>query len=180
MTSGDAARSGPPAGLPRSTLVVAAVAIVFVGLATFFLLKWTGSRDAATALRTEIQEVSDQEAGLREELEPLATQYDRLKGRTDVLWVGKLSVCNTSSETITISRLASVYLAEDGTYATFNSEEIGRNLWRLGPGEVRELSYPAAGWDGSVTYYSLWVNDVTPYAGPWPLKAGHCIRHTGS
>lgn len=170
-------------GLPKSTMIAATVAIVFTGTTTFFLIKWIGSRDAATQLRADIEEAQANEATLREQLDPLATQYDRLKSRTDVLWVGKLSVCNSSDETVTISRLASVYLDEEGAFTVFNSEDHGHDLWKLGPGEVRELSYPAAGWDGSVTYYALWISysggRESPYAGPWPLKAGHCVRHEG-
>jgi len=168
-------------GLPRSTVIASSVAIVFIGLTTFSLLKWTGSHDTAAALRIEIDEAAATEAELREELAPLAAQYDRLKGRTDVLGIGKLTVCNSSDERITISQVASIYYNDESSeFQIFNSQKHGHGLWSLEPGEVRELSFPSAGWDGSVTYYALFINDLVPYGGVWPLKAGHCIRHTGS
>jgi hypothetical protein len=168
-------------GLPRSTVAVSAVAILFAGLGTFVLMQWTGSRTRAGELRAAIEQATARETELRSQADPLAEQYERLKGRTDLLWTGKLKVCNSTDDEVVVSPLAAVYLAEDGSFVTFNSSDHGSDLWRLAPGEVRELSFPDAGWDGSVSYYSLWIkgsHGEVPYAGAWPVEAGFCVRHT--
>jgi hypothetical protein len=182
MTTG----SGPSSStgsLPRATVVASVVTIAAVTLATFFGMRWYGSRVATRALEADIAVAKTTTAALSEQLAPLAREQRRLEERSSVLWVGTLKVCNSSDRPVTITQLAAIYPDSEGTFQTFNSEEQGHAQWRLAPGEVRELSDPQSGWDGSVSFYSLWIRDrgeERPFAGTWPAEAGYCVRYPGT
>lgn len=167
--------SGDHTGLPKSTVLVSAVAIAFAGLATFMILKWSDSRAASAELRTQIAEVEAEAEGIRGDVDSVEQQLGSLAERTSILVRGKLSVCNFSSEVVTVESAAATWLGDDGRYRTFNSTEHGKDLWRVPPGEQTVLELPRAAWDGSVTYYALWLRvagQEYPFAGTWPPEEG--------
>ncbi len=163
--------SAQDAGLPKSTILASGLVILFAGAATFMILQWSGSRSHTAELRTQLAESTTLEAQVHSELDPLERELGGIHGRTDQLNPGKLAICNHSSQPIVVARLAATYLGPDEKFETFNSEAFGRDLWRLGPGDRKELAHSPAGWDGSVTYYAMWLRkggDEYPYGGMWP------------
>lgn len=164
-------------GLPKSTIVVAGFAIALAGLMTFAILKWSDSRTAATGLRAEIAEVDAQLAGLRPELTGVEGQLGGLEQRTELLERGKIAICNYSGDQVTVKMVAATWLGEDGKFTTFNSTEKGLDLWKIPAGERVLIDHPQSGWDGSATYYSLWLRargQEYPYAGTWPTGSDDC------
>lgn len=171
------------AGLPKSTILVAAAAIFFLGVGTFFLLKWTGSRAQTQEYRLQMDELRPTVEGLQAELTSLQNQLQQLQGQTSIFVRGQLKVCNFSDEPVSISSLAVTYLDDAGAFRTFHSEPYGKDLWRVQPGQEMVLSYPQGGWDGTVTYYAFWLRaggNLYPFAGPWPLDKDHCVNWTGA
>jgi hypothetical protein len=164
-------------GLPKSTIVVAGFAIALAGLMTFMILKWSDSRTAATGLRAEIAELDGQIAALRPELTGAEGQLGGLEQRTELLSRGKIAICNYSGDQVTVKMVAATWLGEDGTFTTFNSAEKGLDLWRIPAGDRALIDHPLSGWDGSATYYSLWLRvggQEYPYAGTWPTGSDDC------
>lgn len=167
------------AGLPRSTILVSAVAIVLAGAAAFFILKWSDSRTAAGELRTQIAEVEEEAAGVRSNLEAVEGDLGQLERRTSNLRQGRFAVCNFSGTPVTVVWLAATWLGPDGEFRTFNSSEHGRDLWRVSPGQTEELDHPPSGWDGTVAYFSTLLKvegQEYPYAGTWPPTEQNCVR----
>lgn len=168
-----------PAGLPRSTILVAALAIVLAGSFAFFVLQWTESRAAAAELRGRIAEVEAEAADVRQQLAAVEGDLGQLEQRTSVLQQGRFSVCNFSPTPVTVVWVAATWLAPDGQFHTFNSSEHGRDLWRVAPGETDALDYPPAGWDGTVAYFAALLKvegQEYPYAGTWPPTEQNCVR----
>ena len=168
-------------GLPKSTIVVAGVAIALAGLATFVVLKWSDSRTAAGELTTRIAEVDAEAAGVRDELESVEGELSGVEQRTSVLKRGKLQICHSSGAPVVVEKGAATWMDDEGEYRTFNSTEHGQDLWRVEPGGERlALEHPASGWDGAVSYYAVWLRvngDQFPFAGPWPPPGGDdCLR----
>lgn len=173
----EAAEAPAPAaaGLPKSTMVIAGFAIAMAGLMAFVLLKWSDSRTAAGELGVQIAEVDAELAQVRPELHTAEGQLAGLEERTGLLAHGKLAVCNFSAETVTVKMVAATWLGEEGEFESFNSTEHGLDLWRIPPGERLVLDRPASGWDGSATYYSMWLRaqgQEFPFAGTWPPAEG--------
>jgi hypothetical protein len=164
-------------GLPKSTIVVAGLAIALAGMMTFAILKWSDSRTAATGLRAEIAEVDAQLAGLRPELTGVEGQLGGLEQRTELLERGRMTICNYSGDQVTVKVVAATWLGVDGKFTTFNSAETGLDLWKIPAGERVLIDHPQSGWDGSATYYSLWLRvrgQEYPYAGTWPAGSDDC------
>ena len=165
-------------GLPKSTVVVAGFAIAMAGVMTFLILKWSDSRTASTLLREQIAEVEVQIEALRPQLEVVEGDLGGLEERTQLLDRGKLAVCNYSGDTVTIKVVSTTWFGDDGEFKTFNSAEKGLDLWKIPAGERMVLTHPASGWDGSVTYYALWLRalgEEYPFAGPWPPGEDDCV-----
>lgn len=108
-------------GLPKSTIVVAGVAIALAGLATFVVLKWSDSRTAAGELTTRIAEVDAEAAGVRDELESVEGELSGVEQRTSVLKRGKLQICNFSGAPVVVEKVAATWMDDEGEYRTFNS-----------------------------------------------------------
>lgn len=164
-------------GLPRPTIVVAAVAIGLAVAMTFVILKWSNARAAAAALRAEIVEVDAQIAALRPELTGVEGALGGLEQRAELLDRGKLTVCNYSGDPVTVKMVAATWLDGEGRLTTFNSTDQGLDLWRIPPGERVVLDHPQSGWDGSATYYSLWLRvrgQEYPYAGTRSSDGDDC------
>lgn len=175
--------AGEHAGLPRSTVMVAAVAILFAGLMTFFILKWAGARTATQDAKAQMADLQPKAQELTTNLAAVQGQLDKLKGQTNVLTRGKFKVCNRSHDAIVVVYLAATYLDEQGNFQTFNSSEYGKDLWRLEAGQIQELNYLRGDWDGSVTYYAAEIhagNNDYLYAGAWPLDEDFCILWSGA
>lgn len=171
-------------GLPKSTIVVAAVAIALAGLAAFVVLKWSDSRAAASELTTRIAEIDEEAAGVRSELESVEGELSGVEQRTGVLKRGKMQICNFSGAQVVVESVAATWMDDQGEYHTFNSTDHGLDLWRVESGQRLALDHPESGWDGSVSYYAVWVREKgggqLPYAGPWPPPGGDdCLRLTG-
>lgn len=171
-------------GLPKATVISALAAIVFVVAATFFGMQWSGARNQAATLETEIANISEREAELTTELDALQAEYRELQGRTDILANGSFEICNESSSEVTVSRLAATYVNADGGFETFNSEPYGSRLWQIVPGERKSLTFEQGdvAWDGSVVYYAAELRgpdgQTYPFAGMWPPNAAGCFRWT--
>lgn len=169
------------AGLPKSTMVASVLVIVFAGVATYTILMWSGARTHTAAMRAELVEVSTLETQVHAELDPLEQELGQIRGRTDQLNPGKLTFCNQSAQPVSISMLAATWLDANEKFQTFTSEPFGRDLFRVGPRERQVLSFPRGNWDGSVTYYALWVRTGSgeyPLAGTWPADPNHCLNWT--
>lgn len=168
------------AGLPKSTMAVAGVAIAMAGLMTFTLVQWSDARTRSAELSAEIAEIDARLAELRPELVAAEGQLSGLEERTGLLAPGRLAVCNHSGSTVTVKMVAATWLGADGELQTFNSTDHGLDLWRIPAGERLVLERPQAGWDGSVTYYSLWLRaqgQEFPFAGTWPpAEGGDCVE----
>ncbi len=172
------------AGLPKITMMISAVAIAFAGILAFLILKWTDSNAAATEARLMIEELGTAEDEVSAILNEVEGRLAGLEERSNVLIKGKLSVCNLSTEPVSVSLLAATHLNDQGAFETFNSETLGKGLWRIGPGETQALTYAqgAVTWDGDVSYYAMWLmagGQEYPYAGTWPADEEFCIRWTG-
>lgn len=182
--SDDSSSASSHEGLPKATMITAAIAIVFVGAATFFGMQWKGALAQTQTLRTEMGPVSEQEEALRTELSALQRQYADLQGRTDVLSNGKFEVCNESTSNVTVSKVAATYVDAVGEYQTFNSEPFGSRIWQIIPGERKLLTFAQGNveWDGSVAYFAALLRGPDgqsyPYAGMWPPNAAGCLRWT--
>lgn len=168
-------------GLPKSTIVVAGVAIALAGLATFAVLKWSDSKAAAVELSAEIATLDEEAAGIRGELESVEGELTGVEQRTSVLKRGKMAICNFSGAPVVVEKVAATWMDDAGEYHTFNSGDHGQDLWRVEPGGQRlALDHPASGWDGSVSYYAAWLRvggDQFPFAGPWPPPGeDDCLR----
>ena len=178
--SDDSSSASTHEGLPKATMVTAAIAIVCVGAATFFGMQWKTALGTAKALRTELIPISEQDEALRTELNELKRQFADLQGRTDVLSNGKFEVCNESSKNVTVSKLAATYVDEAGKFRTFNSEGFGSRIWQIVPGERKLLTFDQGDvdWDGSVVYFAAILDGQYPYAGMWPPTTAGCLRWT--
>ncbi len=175
------------AGLPKITMMVSAVAIAFAGILAFVVLRWTDSNAAVKEAQALMEtEVAVAEEEIRSVLEEREAVLGSMEERTNVLVNGKLSVCNFSSEPVRVALLAATYITSEGTFETFNSQEFGRGLWGVGPGERQGLTYTQGGvtWGGDVIYYSMWLEaggQEYPFAGTWPVAdAEFCVRWTGA
>lgn len=168
------------AGLPKSTMIVSALAIAAAVLMTFVLVQWSDARTKSAELSAEIAEIDGRLAELRPELAAAEGQLSGLEERTGLLAPGKLAVCNHSASTVTVKMVAATWLGEDGELRTFNSTDHGLDLWRVPAGERQVIERPQAGWDGSVTYYALWLRaqgQEFPFAGTWPPDEGNdCVE----
>lgn len=172
-------------GLPKVTMLISAVAIIFAGIAAFVIMKWTDARTAAGEARLTIEELETAEAEIGAELGQREDRLAELETRSSVLINGKLVICNSSSEPVTVKLLAATYLTSDGAFEVFNSESLGDNLWRIGPGDREELTYSQGSttWNGDVAYYAMWLlagSDEYPFAGTWPANPNFCVRWTGA
>ena len=178
--SDDSSSASSHEGLPKATMITAAIAIACIGAATFFGMQWKGAMATAEALRTELVPVSEQHETLSAELDALQKQHRELQGRTDVLANGTFEVCNESTNTVTVSKLAATYVDADGDYQTFNSEGFGSRIWQVVPGERKQLTFEQGDvvWDGSVVYFAAILDGQYPYAGMWPPTTAGCLRWT--
>ena len=147
-------------------------------------MQWTGARNQAATLETEIANIAEREAELKSQLDALQAEYRELQGRTDVLSNGRFEICNESSGKVTVTRLAATYVTESGDFETFNSEPFGSRIWELVPGERKALTFEQGNvtWDGSVVYYAAMLRgpdgQTYPFAGMWPPNAAGCFRWT--
>ncbi len=174
------------AGLPKITMMISFVAILFAGALAYVIMTWAD----ANAAKAEAQLIIDDEVLVQEEqvageLKVFEDQLAALKERAGVLVRGKMAVCNNSTGTITVSLLAATYLNDAGEFETFNSEGFGRQLWRIPAGEKQLLTYSqgSTNWDGDVGYYSMWLEaggQEYPFAGTWPSDSEYCVRWTGA
>lgn len=168
-------------GLPRPTMIAAAVAILLIGAFAFLVVTWGNARAVGAEVTTQLTELNAVLEEKRAELDPLKRQLTTLQGQTDMFARGKMCVTNTLTDApVTIEKLAVVYLDDNGDFQTFNSGVYGDDLWTIGPGRARqELSYPRGGWDGSVTYFAMWIEaqgDDGPQARVWPLDPEFCVQ----
>lgn len=167
-------------GLPRSTTLTSFGTIALIGVLAFFIVSWNNKRTQAATLRDEIAGLDTTLEEKRAELAPLERQHQALQGQTDLFARGKMCVRNPSSDQrATITKLAVVYLDEDGRFETFSSDDAGGVTWSVAPGHTELLSHPGSDWDGSVTYYALWYvvgGQEVPLADPWPLDPEHCVK----
>jgi hypothetical protein len=181
MASAKATRPEPAGGLPKSTMIASVGVILFAGVATYMILQWSGSRSHTAALRVELAEATALEVQVHSELDPLEAELASTHGRTDQLNPGKLTFCNQTNRPITITMLAATWLDANEEFQTFSSEAFGRDLFRVGAKERQVLSFARGNWDGSVTYYALWVRTGSgeyPLAGTWPSDPSHCLNWT--
>lgn len=172
---------GESAGLPRSTVFVSVGAIALSGVLALIIVTWSDKRTQAATLRDEIADLEPTLAEKRQELASLERQRDVLRSQTDLFARGKLCVSNHKpNDPVTIQKLAVVYLDETGHFQTFNSEAYGDDLWTIPAGHRRQpLSYSRGGWDGSVTYYAMWIeaeDKEGPRAGEWPIDPEYCLQ----
>ena len=171
-------------GLPSSTVILALLCVAFVGGATFLTMRWTGAQKNTVKLRDSIVLLTEEEAELTEQATLVRTQYKELKGRTDVLYNGKMEICNESTRDVRISKIAATFLNDNGDFETFNSEPYGTRIWTVIPGERKELSFLQGNvaWDGSVVYYSALLRGADgqeyPFGGMWPPNDSKCLKWT--
>jgi hypothetical protein len=167
-------------GLPRSTILAASVSIGLIGVFAYFVVTWGNRRTEAATLRDEIAAIDTTLEEKGAELAPQRRQLETLQSQTDLFARGKMCVFNpSSSERVTIQHLAVVYMDEGGQFQSFNSDSAGGLTWTMDPGHRENLSRMDSGWDGSVTYYAMWLRVGTrefPIAAPWPLDPEHCVR----
>lgn len=171
---------GEGGGLPRSTSLVSFGTIALIGVLAFFIVSWNNKRTQAATLRDEIAALDTTLEEKRAELAPLERQHQALQGQTDLFARGKMCVLNPSSnQRATITKLAVVYLDENGQFQTFSSDAAGDATWPVAPGHTESLSHTRSGWDGSVTYYALWYTvggQEFPLADVWPPDSEYCVR----
>ncbi len=163
------APGGSGVGLPASTRWVSVVTILLAVLAVFFLIQWQSSKGAVADLREEVAELEGVEGEVRGELEGSERSLGQLERQVRVLEPGRFDFCNRSTESVTIKGLTSSYLTEDNTIRTFASSRLRTPWSTVEAGERQPLR--ATGWDGEVTFYSLWLEvsgQDFVLSGTWP------------
>jgi hypothetical protein len=69
-----------------------------------------------------------------------------------------LSICNNSTEEITVSSVTAVYWDAQGALKNFNSAKHQWHMWRVSAGATEPLNLlesDGTGWDGSVVFYAM-------------------------
>ena len=149
---------GPTAGLPRSTMIVATIAVVLAGALTLTVMQWRKAAGRADVLQSE---------GLK--LLQAAEQLQGSASRNEALfYADRLRVQNLSKGAITIIAAAFVYRDGSGAIRTIHTSELSYPKWEIRPGGVVQLDAELARgrrWDGSVAYYAL----VVEYPGIEPF-----------
>ena len=177
--SSDPAAGQGHQGLPKATIMVSFATILIAALATFLAMQWTGSRAASDQLQQQLDEITQQETVIDQELGELQSQWSDLQERTDVLGTGSFVFCNNGDTTVTIKHLSSTFLNPAGEFETFSTEAYGEDLWEVASSSKIDLDFGnGAIWDGSVTYYSV-VLEVDgaqyPFSGFWQPEQTDCV-----
>jgi hypothetical protein len=154
-TGGAAAdRYGRPAaqdgGLPRSTIVVGVVAVIFAAALSFVVLGWY---QASTALAT-LQQSGDKLLQTAKGLQAQATANEQL------FYADRLRVRNGSSKAVRITAAAFVYRDASGAMKLAHSGNFNYPTWEIKPGSTVQLDADMARgrlWDGPVVYYAFLV-----------------------
>lgn len=125
-----------PAGLSKTTMIVAIAGIVCLAAASFFDLKWLSASSA----------VAKQEE-----------QNTLLKQIAPLLQNGKFELHNQSAKPLVITSLGATYLDASGQYKTYNSTGYSQTWeFRLGQRmKLEAVNGTQTVWDGAVIFYAM-------------------------